>query len=59
MKAIQAQEKIMKDLEIKDAEIAMLKEKILEQEKTITKQLKEINTLHQILSNVQNALIGK
>lgn len=43
----------------KDAEIAMLKEKIAESEKIIVEQIEEINTLRQILSNVQNALIRK
>jgi len=46
-------------LEKKDAEIAMLKEKIAESGKIITEQTEEINTLRQIFSNVQNALIRK
>lgn len=43
----------------KDAEIAMLKEKIAELEKIIKEQVEEINILNLLFSDIQNILIRK
>ena len=52
-------EKSQELLKEKDVKIAMLNEKIAEQADIIEKQQKELNSLRQILNNVQNALSEK